>query len=61
MWAALGTPGAPGSLSHWTLVGQLSKEEFAVQWLRLCTFSAGGGGSTPGKGTKIPRALWHDR
>lgn len=36
MWAALGTTGAPGSLSHWTLTGQLSKEEeFAVQWLRL--------------------------
>ena len=27
-----------------------------VQWLRLCTFSAGGKGSIPGQGTKIPHA-----
>ena len=25
-----------------------------VQWLRLCTFNAGGPGLTPGQGTKIP-------
>ena len=30
-----------------------------VQWLRLCSYSAGGMGSIPGRGTKIPRASWH--
>ena len=28
----------------------------AVQWLRLCTSTAGGTGSIPGRGTKIPHA-----
>ena len=28
----------------------------AVQWLRLCAPSAGGTGSIPGQGTKIPHA-----
>ena len=32
----------------------------AVQWLRLHTPTAGGAGLTPGRGTKIPRATWHD-
>ena len=30
-----------------------------VQWLRLCVSSAEGLGSIPGRGTKIPRAVWH--
>ena len=30
-----------------------------VQWLRLCTFNAGSGGSNPGWCTKIPRAVGH--
>ena len=29
-----------------------------VQWLRLCTFTAGGTGSIPGQGTKILHATW---
>ena len=29
----------------------------AVQWLRLCASSAGGVGSIPGQGTKIPHAV----
>ena len=28
-----------------------------VQWLRLCTSNAGGVGSIPGQGTKIPHAV----
>ena len=28
------------------------------QWLRLHAFSAGGVGSIPGRGTKIPHAVW---
>ena len=28
----------------------------AVQWLGLCTFTAEGTGSIPGRGTKIPQA-----
>ena len=30
----------------------------AVQWLRLCPSSAGGMGSIPVKGAKIPHAVW---
>ena len=30
----------------------------AVQWLRLCTSTAGGLGSNPGQGTKILHATW---
>ena len=29
----------------------------AVQWLRLCTSTAGGTGSIPGQGNKIPHAM----
>ena len=33
-----------------------------VQWLRLpCFHLRGGAGSIPGQGTKISRAIWHDR
>ena len=31
----------------------------AVQWLRLHASTAGGTGSIPGCGTKIPHAMWH--
>ena len=30
----------------------------AVQWLRLCASNAGGAGSIPGRGTKVPHATW---
>ena len=30
-----------------------------VQWLGLRAFTAGGAGSIPGQGTKIPHAAWH--
>ena len=30
-----------------------------VQWLRLCASDAGGTGSIPGRGTKIPHAVQH--
>ena len=30
----------------------------AVRWLRLCASTAGGTGSIPGRGTKIPHAAW---
>ena len=30
----------------------------AVQWLGLCASIAGGRGSIPGQGTKIPQAAW---
>ena len=33
----------------------------AVQWLRLCASTAGGAGSIPGRGTKIPHAAGHSR
>ena len=34
----------------------VSGTSLAVQWLRLCAFTAGGTGSIPGQGTKIPHA-----
>ena len=33
----------------------------AVQWLRFCASNAGGMGSIPGGGTKIPHAAWHSQ
>ena len=30
-----------------------------VQWLGLCASTAGDMGSIPGRGTKIPQAMWH--
>ena len=32
-----------------------------VQWLRFCTSTAGGTGSIPGLGTKIPPVEWHSQ
>ena len=32
-----------------------------IQWLRLCTFTAGGPNSIPGQGTKIPCATWNGK
>ena len=34
---------------------------WGVQWLRLCTSTAGGMGSNPGQGTKILHAMWHSQ
>ena len=31
-----------------------SRTSLVVQWLRLCTSTAGGEGLIPGQGTKIP-------
>ena len=33
----------------------------AVQWLGLGTFTAMGPGSIPGRGTKIPQAMWRSQ
>ena len=30
-----------------------------VQWLGFCASTAGGLGSIPGQGTKIPYVMWH--
>lgn len=32
-----------------------------VLWLRLCTFTAEGAGSSPGRETKIQQAVQHDQ
>ena len=42
-----------GNLQCQNLIGGNS---LAVQWLRLCVSTAGGSGSIPGRGTKIPHA-----
>ena len=34
------------------------RTSLVVQWLRLCAPIAGGPGSIPGQGTKIPHATW---
>ena len=36
----------------------ISGTSLVVQWLRLCAPNAGGMGSIPGLGTKIPHAVW---
>ena len=43
------------------LLKQARGTSLAVQWLELCTASAGGASSIPGQGTKIPPASWHDQ
>ena len=35
------------------------RSSLAVQWLRLRTSKAGGAGSIPGRGTKMPYATGH--
>ena len=51
------------SISSVSVVGKItvikvikSCESLAVQWLRLCKSIAGGMGSIPGGGTKVPHA-----
>ena len=48
-------------LTHWKcyLNNCLSGTSLVVQWLRLHSFKAGGLGSIPGRGTKIPHAVRH--
>ena len=43
------------------LTQSLPWTSLAVQWLRLCISTAGGMGSIPGGGTKIPHAAWRDQ
>ena len=42
-----------------TKVLSINGNSLAVQWLRLCTFTAGGTCSIPGQGTKILHTTWH--
>ena len=37
------------------------RTSLAVQWFRICTSTAGGMGSIPGQGTKIPNATWYSQ
>ena len=37
------------------------RNSLAVQWSRLCIFTAEGPGSIPGQGTKIPQATWRSQ
>ena len=37
------------------------ENSLVLQWLGFCTFIAEGIGSTPGQGTNIPQASWHDQ
>ena len=64
MWAACGQCwGPPQPLDLFLIghsLGNFPKKNL-LSWLRLCIFSARGGGSIPGKGTKIPRAMWYDQ
>ena len=49
---------------HSCFEGNLSATKYstgtslAVQWLRVCTSTAGGTGSIPGRGIRIPHAVW---
>ena len=46
--------GLPKILNTTTTTGT----SLAIQWLRLCTSTAGVAGSIPGRGTKIPHGVW---
>ena len=35
------------------------RNSLVIQWLELCTFTAKGPGSVPGRGTKISQAIRH--
>ena len=37
------------------------RASLVVQWLRLCTSSAGYAGLIPGQGTKIPHVVWQKK
>ena len=39
----------------------LLRSSWAVQWLRLCAFTAEDPGSSPGRETKIPQAMQHSK
>ena len=41
--------------------GNIVSELLVVQWLRLCTSTAGGMGYIPGQGTKTPHAVQQDK
>ena len=43
----------------WYDLKEICGNSLAVQWLGLCTSTAGGPGSIPGWGAKIPHATWH--
>ena len=36
----------------------IGRELPGIQWLGLCAFTSEGAGSIPGRGTKIPQAMW---
>ena len=61
-WMAirLASPGRGPSFSRWDskVKEGLYRTSLAPQWLRLHASTAGGLGSTPGQGTKIPHAKW---
>ena len=49
----------PADLLGWSLVSANAYwTSLVVQWLRLCASTAGGLGSTPGWGNRIPHAAW---
>ena len=39
-------------------INKLSRDSLAIQWLRLRALTAENLGSIPGRGTKIPQAVW---
>ena len=52
----------PSCNFEWYVLEQTPKGvSLAVQWLRLCAFTAGDVGSIPAGGTKIPYAVRHSQ
>ena len=41
--------------------GQIVSTSLVAQWLRLQVSIAGGLGLIPGRGSKIPHAVWHSK
>ena len=45
-----------GTLRAVSIYNEMTRTSLVVQWLGVSTFIAGGPGSIPGQGTKIPQA-----
>ena len=45
----------------YAILKSFSGTSLVVQWLRLHTSNAGGRGSVPGQGIKIPHATWYSK
>ena len=53
--------GSHSSMSISYIKSTITGTSLAVRWLGLRASTAGGTGSIPGRGTKIPHFMWHSQ